>query len=174
MQAALADLGAKQRNGLRRKLSRLQSLPGFRVDLADNEGARARAFGELVTLHTAGWRERGKPGVFANARFRDFHDRLSAELLTRGQLVLLTLRVADEPIAVVYAPCDHSTCYYYQSGVRRESFAALSPGIMAHLFVAEVAAAKGLGTYDLMLASGDTYKSRLTRRKEEICDFYFP
>ena len=56
----------------------------------------------LIDLHHTRWQAGGESGVFREASFMQFHERLMRLLLERGDLELLWLRVRDEPVAALY------------------------------------------------------------------------
>jgi CelD/BcsL family acetyltransferase involved in cellulose biosynthesis len=161
---ALASIGSKQRNSLKRKMKRLRNLPGFCVEVADDEASRLTFFAQLVELHNRSWQSRGRPGAFSASTFIAFHDQVTKAFMKQNQLLLARISSDDGVVAVIYGLCDRYACRYYQSGIMLGSQAALSPGLVSHLLVADIAAERGLTTYDLMLSSASGYKARLGQR----------
>jgi hypothetical protein len=107
--------------------------------------------------------------VFSSDVFRRFHEALSSRLLQHGQLLLARLQVEGRPLALVYGFISGKTCHYYQGGVDTEAYAALSPGLLMHLKVADALGDTGVERYDLMLSAAPDYKARIGR---ETCQLY--
>lgn len=167
---AFANMSARQRSTMKRKLKRLND-QGFTLEVAKDEASRAKMFSEMISLHEQAWNGRGRTGVFEAGRFRKFHDSLSASLLLRKELLLLAVRIADSTVAVIYALCDRSACHYYQSGLDVNRDPRVSIGLVAHLLAAEQAGMMGLSRYDLMLSSSPSYKARLGQAEVELWSF---
>jgi CelD/BcsL family acetyltransferase involved in cellulose biosynthesis len=74
--------------------------------------------------------------------------------------VLAVLRIADEPLAVIYGFVHGRKFDFYQTGARLTDGPLRSPGISAHLMLMERLADEGVKTYDFLRGSA-AYKTRL-------------
>lgn len=118
-----------------------------------------KAFDELIRLHTARWKARGHDGVFASARFTDFHRKIARLLLPLGMLNIRLLSLDEVNIAVLYNFRFAGTDYFYQGGFDMESAAKHSPGILAHVYAIDGALGDGLQYYDFMKGGVVSYKT---------------
>jgi CelD/BcsL family acetyltransferase involved in cellulose biosynthesis len=126
------------------------------------------AFDDLVRLHQERWTADGKPGVFATARFIEFHRNLVWQWLPVGRAVLARLSLASEPVAVLYGFVTGQTFDFYQSGVRLETTGPLrSPGNLAHLQLMRALTDRGVTAYDFLRGSS-SYKERLATRENQL------
>jgi hypothetical protein len=122
---------------------------------------RARAiYDEMVQLHQASWKARGKPGAFADPWFDRFHRRLIQQRFAHGEIQLVRLSNAGGPIGALYNFVHRGRVLQYQSGLAAFESKHLKPGFLAHTAAIEHAAAAGHEVYDF-LAGDMRYKKSL-------------
>jgi Acetyltransferase (GNAT) domain len=97
----LKTLSRNTREQVRRSLRQIEKAGPLRIEEAATEADALRALEELARLHTASWKARGRPGVFASSLFRDFHERLIAKSFASGGIQLLRILAGAEPLAVL-------------------------------------------------------------------------
>lgn len=115
----------------------------------------------LMELHAETWQRRGKPGAFATAFVRRFHQDLVTRAFAADVLDLLRVQGREGLIGYLYNFRTAHTHYAYQSGFRfRSAAAAERPGLVCHLLAIERAFAMGADRYDF-LAGGSRYKTSL-------------
>jgi CelD/BcsL family acetyltransferase involved in cellulose biosynthesis len=167
-EGALSAMSTSVRGGLRRKWKRLHASGDVRVHLAEDRDSLDCLFAALVELHQKRWEGKKKPGVFASDKFRKFHSALCLRLLEKGQLLLFAVFHDGEPLAVNYCLRSKSSVHYYQGGFDPDRLASLSPGLLAHLYGANLAATLSACRYDLMLESTAGYKQQIGQPGEEL------
>lgn len=134
-----------------RRLLKKATQAGARLELAATSGQVEAYFEQLVLLHQRRWLAAGKPGCFAAERFRWFHHALAHAWVPTGQAILARLVHDDRTLAVNYGYCLRGRFYFYQSGVRIEEDGAVRyPGLVAHLFLMQALAARGMHEYDFL------------------------
>ncbi len=121
----------------------------------------------LEDLHAQNWNARGRPGVFADARFRLFHRVHARRLFRSERLLLLSLRT-ERDVAVFLGFLTGRTAQYYQLGH--------DPGLkrygLGNLAIAEAIRASigsGRSEMDLLRGTGE-HKSRITRNERRGTD----
>jgi CelD/BcsL family acetyltransferase involved in cellulose biosynthesis len=131
------------------------------LEAAQSAAHAAEIYDELVELHTASWRERGKSGAFADPWFDRFHRTLIAERFAHGEIELLRLRAGGQTIGCIYNLIANGHVLFYQSGLARFPDAGhIKPGYLCHAAAIERAAAAGHAVYDFL--GGDArYKASL-------------
>jgi len=165
-EAYLKRLSLKSRAQARRVL-REGEHAGAQLELVDAVQA-AGAFDDLVRLHRERWTLDGKPGVFAAARFTEFHRNLIREWLPSGRAVLARLSLAGVPAAVLYGFVHRGKFDFYQVGARREVGSLVhSPGILANLLLMRALTERGVTAYDFLRGSS-SYKLRLATREKRL------
>jgi CelD/BcsL family acetyltransferase involved in cellulose biosynthesis len=130
----------------------------------------ARAlFTVLRELHQQRWVERGHPGAFDSAVFREFHERLLPIYLADGSAWLVGLRQGSRWLAARYHLRTGDRVFDYVSGVDTNAPAALGPGLLLTLHGLQWCAENGVRTYDL-LGGEYEYKRKLATEVAEIFD----
>jgi CelD/BcsL family acetyltransferase involved in cellulose biosynthesis len=122
---------------------------------------------EMVELHTASWRARNEPGVFADPWFKQFHRRLIEQRFAHGEIQLARLRNGEQTIGCLYNLVANGRVLFYQSGLATYEDAAIKPGLMCHAAAIEHCAAAGHEIYDLLGGSA-RYKESLSTGKTEL------
>lgn len=124
-------------------------------------------FAELEALHQARWTAAGQPGCFAATRFRQFHERLIAQLVPGRELVLARLASGGETRAVVYGFRHGADVELYQTGVAAASEGLLSPGMAAYVMLLRELAADGVTRVDFLAGEGP-HKDRLCTETTDL------
>jgi CelD/BcsL family acetyltransferase involved in cellulose biosynthesis len=145
---------------VRRTERHLEKAGALRIEAATTMTDVLTALDELARLHTASWKARGRPGVFASPLFRDFHERLVAKAFASGRIQLLRVVAGSETLAVLYNFVHDGTAFFYQSGLRLLPDKRLKVGLLAHALAIEHCRRQGLRRYDF-LAGDDQYKRSL-------------
>ena len=165
-EAYLKRLSLKSREQARRVL-REGERAGAQLELVDAVQA-AGAFEDLVRLHQERWTSDGKPGVFAAARFTEFHRNLVQEWLPTGRAVLARLSFAGVPAAVLYGFVNGRKFDSYLLGARRESGSLVhSPGVLANLLLMRALTERGVTAYDFLRGSS-SYKQRQATQENQL------
>jgi len=163
--AFLASLGGSLGAQVRRSIRRYEERGALTFEIAATDPERAAAWKTLIELHEESWRRRGRRGVFSNAAFVAFHQRLMRN--SPENVHLATLKCAGEPIGCLYNFVEGGRVLNYQSGFRFEDDNQLKPGFVAHALAVRYYAGKGFSVYDL-LAGEAPYKRRLAAEKEVL------
>jgi len=130
----------------------------IRICQVENETDLGKGFDILINLHAARWGSSGKPlGVFADRRFRLFHETISGKLLANGQLRLAWLECEGKPFAVEYQFFDSRAVFAYQAGADF-SMDAYSPGKLTMMAAIQFAISRGCESFDL-LRGDEPYKA---------------
>jgi CelD/BcsL family acetyltransferase involved in cellulose biosynthesis len=111
-------------------------------------------------LHQQRWTAKGHPGAFAYPFYVAFHERLISAALPLGQVELVRVSVAGEPLGYLYNFLyGKSVCYYF-SGFRFEADNRLKPGLVCHQLCIERHLAGPMEIYDFM-GGEQRYKTEL-------------
>ena len=157
----LTRLSANTRYQLQR--SRRRYAAGGRLTLT-RAGSAEEAIdflARLADLHQRYWIGRGKPGAFAGAGFRRFHQALIERAFPSGGIDLLRIGCGERAIGYLYNFRYKESVSAYQSGF---DYAAAGihqkPGLTCHHLAIEHYLADGAIRYDF-LAGDDRYKLSL-------------
>jgi len=166
----LARLSGSRRRLVRTSLRGLEAWCGGRSELRVAESAADLEEGLRVLreLHEQRWTEAGKPGAFASPLFSAFHEAVMPALLERGELELMWLVAADQPIAAVYNIVWSGAVQFYQAGRRMELPRELRPGVVLHALAIQRSIELGRREYDF-LAGGARYKQDLALAVRPLC-----
>lgn len=113
----------------------------------------------LAALHGTRWSQMGLRGSFSSQRFLSFHLDWARVLLEEGRLRLLTLYIAETPIASIYLIENAPSAFYYQSGADTLEWSRLSPGRLLLSRAIEEAIDKKLSWFDFMRGGDSSYKN---------------
>ena len=130
------------------------------IEIAPDARTAIDIYSELVSLHTAQWRAKGKPGAFADPWFDRFHRRLIAERFGAGEIQLVRVRSQAGSIGCLYNFVHDGRVLQYQSGFQTFANEKLKPGFVCHAAAIEHATAAGHAIYDF-LAGDQRYKKQL-------------
>jgi CelD/BcsL family acetyltransferase involved in cellulose biosynthesis len=124
-------------------------------------------FDEMVVLHQETWRQRGKPGAFAQTAIIDFHKELIARAWPAGGAELLRISARGATVGILYSFLHNRRVLLYQSGFAYHADARLKPGLVCHTLAIEHYARRGEQVYDF-LAGADRYKKTLAQHAENL------
>jgi CelD/BcsL family acetyltransferase involved in cellulose biosynthesis len=162
----LQTLGA----GTRAQIRRSQRLygPELRLDRAATADQAQRWFGELVKLHQETWSRRDRPGAFADASSRRFHEALIARAWAVGEADLLRVTAGDRVVGLLYTFLRDGRVLSYQSGFDYDPTRPREkPGLVCHALAIQHYADQGARLYDL-LAGADRYKLSLAQGRQTL------
>ena len=162
----LATLSANTRGQMRRAM-RVYG-PDLALSRAETTKTALQWFREMVGLHQAAWRRRGKPGAFAERGIADFHEALIARAWPVGGVDVLRVAAGGRHVGTLYQFLHGERVLCYQSGFAYDSpDAREKPGLVCHALAIQFYADLGIRFYD-MLAGADRYKLSLARQGEEL------
>ncbi len=124
-------------------------------------------FAELGEHHEAKWREAGTDGATANAVYMDFHRRMIADALPRGEIELLRADAGGEAFGWLYNFVWRGQVLFYLSGFRAEDDNRLKPGLVTHALAVERHLRAGRDVYDFM-GGANRYKTNLGQAGPDI------
>ena len=169
----LVRLSANTRQQLRRSLRGYESFGPLRIERADDLATALDWFARLAELHQATWTSRGKRGAFADQIFVEFHRKVIAEGLPRGEIDITRVTAGAQVIGFLYNFNYRGRVSAYQSGFDYPDDPRLKPGLTCHHLAMERARCEGAHAYDF-LAGDDRYKLSLANRSEAlhwtVCD----
>jgi CelD/BcsL family acetyltransferase involved in cellulose biosynthesis len=163
----LKALSRNTREQVRRSLRLLEQEGPLAVRVASDLAEAMGILEELARLHQARWEARGRSGVFASPRFRDFHRRLIERAFPQGTVHLLQVRAGEQSFAALYNFVLDGKVYFYQSGVRSGLDRRIKPGLAAHICAVSHYLKAGLHEYDF-LAGEAQYKQSLSTDSREL------
>ena len=153
----VATLGKSTRSQIRRAMRLYRERGAVTLEsCADPEVFLA----ELGTHHEAKWRAAGIDGATANPCYMDFHRRMIADALPRGEVELLRASAGDEAFGWLYNFVSHGRVLFYLSGFRAEDDNRLKPGLVTHALAVERHLRAGRDVYDFM-GGANRYKTNL-------------
>lgn len=160
----LAMLSANARQQIRRSLRHYGEVQLHRAaTLQDAQAMLAR----MVRLHEATWQARGRPGAFATAYLRRFHDALLARALPRGEVELLEFRAGAGALGILYNFRLRGRVSAYQSGFAPAEGNHAKPGLTCHALAIADSLARGDRVYDF-LGGADRYKRSLAKQEATL------
>jgi CelD/BcsL family acetyltransferase involved in cellulose biosynthesis len=141
-------LGARSRKNVRRYLNLYRGLGEIRTVVpADAEGAVAM-LDEMIALHQATWKARGKPGAFASPRIVELHRGLVRRTFRSGATQLIQVSAGDTVIGIAYNFVFRGKVCAYQQGLRLESDRRLHPGFVTTACAIQYCLDHGFQEYD--------------------------
>lgn len=154
----LSMLGRNVRQQIRRSLRFYGET--VRLSVAADPDEALSFMDRLQALHQASWRDRGRPGAFAEPFFATFHRRLIAEHFDSGHLEVVRVTADNDEIGYLYNFIYGDRVYFYQSGLHYLPDNRARPGLISHHLCIEAHAAAGRHYYDFM-AGEQRYKTDL-------------
>ncbi|MGI9416806.1 MAG: GNAT family N-acetyltransferase [Geminicoccaceae bacterium] len=172
--SAWVDLAAVRRSGqgyqdglkastarrIRRSMTLYRRRGSVELDMAGTVAEALSYFEQAGALHQERWAAKGQPGAFAYPFYVAFHRRLIETAFPLGQIELVRVTVAGQPIGFLYNFLYRNRVYYYFSGFRFEDDNRLKPGLVCHSLCIERHLAGGMDAYDFM-AGEQRYKREL-------------
>jgi CelD/BcsL family acetyltransferase involved in cellulose biosynthesis len=157
----LATLSSNARYQLRRSQRALAARGKLRLERAETPAQAQAWLAALIELHQASWRQRGKPGAFADPFMRRFHETLLARAMPRHEVDLLRLSVGDDPVGYLYNLQSCGQVFAYQSGLAHQIDSPHEkPGLTLHALAIQRALEEGTRVYDF-LGGDNRYKLSL-------------
>jgi CelD/BcsL family acetyltransferase involved in cellulose biosynthesis len=160
----LALLSANTRAQIRRAHRRVGACE---FEVAASLDDALAIYAELVALHTASWRARGKPGAFADPWFERFHRRLIERRFAHGEIQLARVTAGDTTVGCLYNLIAGGRVLFYQSGLAPFADPAIKPGLLCHAAAVARCAGEGHAIYDLLGGSA-RYKASLATGATEL------
>jgi CelD/BcsL family acetyltransferase involved in cellulose biosynthesis len=136
----------------------------------DRAGTAAEALAmlqELADLHQRSWVARGKPGVFASARFYAFHRTLAETVCPQHGVQFWKLRAGDTAIGLIYGFVHKNRVYFYQSGLQYSENSRLQPGLVTLVQVVQDCVVAGYDEFHF-LAGDAQYKQLLSSGERDL------
>ena len=161
-----ANTSRKRRSLHRRRWRRLRELGDVDVTVACAGTELERALEEAFRLHALRWAGRPDVSTFGSERGRSFNRTALAALGARGQVRLVTLRVAGRPIAFTCSLFVAGRTFVYRLAFD-PAFAEVSPGVLATLEAVRVAVEDGTSRIEF-LRGAERYKLELADRVESL------
>lgn len=162
-----AALSANTRQQIRRSVKLYQQGGPIHASIMTTLDDAVQCFDELVSLHEAAWRARGRSGVFASTLFESFHRRLIAKAFSSGAIHLIRVAAGDETIGVLYNFLWRGKIYFYQSGFRYTEDNRWKPGLVCHSAAVQTYLASDVTEYDF-LAGDSQYKRSLATHSRPL------
>jgi CelD/BcsL family acetyltransferase involved in cellulose biosynthesis len=162
----LSELGSSQRYNFQRRLRSLEKTGGFRVEMA-TVADWSRSLDVLIELHHKRWGTRTESSeAFQSESITAFHREFVPAAAGRGWLRLMSLWIADRPVAALYGLRYGNTFSFYQSGFDPE-FAKKSVGLVMMGLAIRSAIEEGVAEYDF-LHGDEEYKFHWTQKSKEL------
>lgn len=158
------SLGAKTRRAF--KAYRQRGAVYGRIAATQQE--KEEAWKLLIKLHEAGWRRKGRPGVFSNALLTAFHEELRRQAPQETELFVVYN--GDLPIGVLYNFNHQGRVLNYQSGFLFEDDNKLTPGFVSHALACDHYMKNDVAYYDMLVGDAD-YKRRFGAPGENLTSF---
>jgi CelD/BcsL family acetyltransferase involved in cellulose biosynthesis len=162
----LSELGSSQRYNFQRRLKSLEKTGEFRLETATAADC-VRSLDVLIELHRKRWGTRTELSeAFQTESITAFHREFVQAAADRGWLRLLSLWIANRPVAALYGLRYGGTFSFYQSGFDPE-FAKKSVGLVMMGLAIRSAIEEGADEYDL-LHGDEEYKFHWTQKSKEL------
>ena len=162
----LSELGSSQRYNFQRRLRSLEKTGEFRLETATTADC-GRSLNVLIELHHKRWGTRTELSeAFQTENITAFHREFVQAAAGRGWLRLLSLWIANRPVAALYGLRYGGTFSFYQSGFDPE-FAKKSVGLVTMGLAIKSAIEEGASEYDF-LHGDEEYKFHWTQKSKEL------
>lgn len=99
----------KLRKNTKDYLNKIKAFNTFTFENADGPE-------ELINLHGKRWSDKNESGVLADTAIRKFHQDVSENRYSKGNVHYFILKIADTPVACCYVLTRKSHAYFYLSG----------------------------------------------------------
>jgi len=155
----LSGVKGKQRYEIRRDTKKISELGNAELVLYERKSSYMDWLKIILGLHQERWTSAGKPGVFSNDKFLQFHRKILAVAYQNKWLQLPVLFLDGEPVGALYNFVYGGKILEYQTGVKRTIGNGISVGNVLHSMVMQDAIARDLREYDFLSGNYD-YKRR--------------
>lgn len=132
-----------------------------------------RQIDEMITLHTARWKQKGEGGSFSSPTIQNFHHRVAEKFFEGDRLFLCVLYHDGKPIGSLYGFTVNKTVYYYSIAVERHPNSRVVVGDYLMYHCLKRAIELSCTEFDL-LRGAEPYKYLWTdrHRRDLNVDFY--
>lgn len=127
----------------------------------ENPEALSSLISELFSLHRIRWGSVRKKTLFSLPQVERFHRALLPGLIKKRAVIVFSLSVEEQVVAIIYGFVYGGKYYFYQSGFD-PAFSQYSPGLVLMNYSIEQAIHEGLSEYDFLRGEED-YKSKFTK-----------
>lgn len=145
----LAGLGARQREGIRRRKRKAERAFRLGLECVNTVAAVDRAFDVVAEVYADSERGRNSRACFADAVYAGFHRDLAKRVAQRGWLRLHLLTFDAKPVAFLYGYQFGERFWFYQTGYAA-ACREYGPGSLLMQFVIERAIAEGAVTLEFL------------------------
>ncbi len=164
-----ATVRGKTRCAVRRKVRRLECLPGFSIRTVANNGG-GDLLDAIFEIDRKSWQYANASGLGSNPATRDFYVQIADRARERGWLRGHVLSVAGEPVAFEFNLAYDRVLYNLKLGYDSK-YARYSPGLVLRYHVMQDAFRQGYREVDF-LGEEDEYKLAWTRQARDHIDLY--
>lgn len=155
-----AKTSSRRRNLHKRRWRQLSAEGPVTVSVASDPDAVAATMNDAFRLHDLRWHGRPDGSEFTTPDGRLFNAAAARRLAEDGVVRMLTLSVAEKPVAFHYYFMLAKRMYVYRLAFD-PALSKLSPGLLATLAALEAAAEEGATTVEY-LGGGERYKLELS------------
>lgn len=159
-EAYLAQLSAKQRHEVRRKLRRLSEAGEVNYRFAEGEAATGPALDAFLQMFVA---SRPDKADFLTGRREAFFREMAAAMAAIGRLRLGVLALDGRPVAEITC-FDYNECVYLYNSGYDPDYTSVSVGLLSKVMAIEDAVARGRRRFDF-LKGAEAYKYHLGGRE---------
>lgn len=156
----LSGLSAGKRRQIRRSTTLYEQRGKLTMRKAGNLEEARDFYGILIDLHQRAWKQRGKPGAFANQYLDTFHRHILEHSFDPETIHLYVFYVGGEALGAIYGFVACGVFRFYQSGFQYEQDNRFKPGLVCHAMLIERLRREGFSAYDF-LAGASGYKKSL-------------
>lgn len=167
--AVLAN--SKREDNFRRKLKKLEKMPGFEFRSVTSPNETGDAFERFLHLHQKRWEKEGGSELSGHPRLISFQRSLVSKLSCKGLIRFDELWKGGECLSSIYGLDSGKTFYYYNSGYDQD-FSKLSVGLVLLGLSVKSAIERGVTLYDF-LRGDEAYKSDWANCRTELVNFRF-
>jgi len=148
----VGSLSSNMRYNIRRKVRKLERDFNVRFYAWSDTDTLSSAMEKLGQLHRKRWKEQDISHSFADDRYNNFHEKVAAEFLNKGNLRLYVLEMDDSICAMLYCFKHCDKVFYYQSGHDPE-YANYSIGTVMFAYAIREAIAENTTEFDFLRGS---------------------
>lgn len=156
--AYLATLSSEDRKNIIRYRRRIEQRYSLGIYRCRQESELPACLDGLFRLHQLRWQRRGERGTFADAKRRQFYERLSVRLLARDRLEFWILELNGQIVAAQFAMRYRDRVYQLQEGYD-PAHSSDRVGMVLRAEVLRQLISGGTRIYDF-LGGTDQYKQR--------------
>jgi len=162
---------SKRKDNFKRKLKKLEKMPGFEFRSVTAADETEAAFERFLHLHNKRWEKAGGSELTGHSRLVAFQRRLVPELGSAGLIRFDELWLDGECLGSIYGLDNGSVFYYFNAGFALE-FSHLSVGLVLLGLSIQNAVGRGNLMYDF-LRGDETYKFEWANQHTELVSLNF-